>query len=74
MFLALNCMAKYVKDAIIIISLSEPVLKCLRALEAAETDTEKLAALFLVPKLVRGSECDKSARIHIMQVRLCSFK
>lgn len=48
--------------------ISEPVLKCLSALDAAETDTEKLAALFLVPKLVKGADCDKNARSHIMKV------
>ena len=49
-------------------SISEPVRKCLRALEAAETDTEKFATLFLVPKLVRGSDCDKTARLYLMKV------
>ncbi len=48
---------------------SEPVLKCLRALENATTDTEKMAALFLVPKLVKGDACDKNARLHLMKVR-----
>ena len=48
-------------------ALAEPVLKCLRALEAAENDTEKLAALFLVPKLVKEADCDKSARLHLMK-------
>ena len=42
--------------------------KCLRALEAAETDTEKFATLFLVPKLVKGVDCDKNARLHLMKV------
>ena len=46
----------------------EPVLKCLTALEAAENDTEKLAALFLVPKLVKGADCDKNARLCLMKV------
>ena len=41
--------------------------KCLRALEAAETDTEKFATLFLVPKLVKGRDCDKQARLHLMK-------
>jgi hypothetical protein len=41
----------------------------LRALEAAETDTEKFATLFLVPKLVRGSDCDRTARLYLMKVR-----
>ena len=48
--------------------ISEKVRKCIRALEAAETDTQKFAALFLVPKLVRGTECDKNARMCIMKV------
>jgi len=36
-------------------------------LESAENDTEKLAALFLVPKLVKGPDCDKAARLHLMK-------
>merc|ERR1739844_175784 len=47
--------------------LTEKVRKCIKALEAAETDTEKFAALFLVPKLVRGTDCDKNARMCIMK-------
>ena len=39
----------------------------MRALEAAETDTEKFATLFLVPKLVKGRDCDKQARLHLMK-------
>ena len=50
-----------------IISLSEKVRKCIRALEAAETDTEKFATLFLVPKLVKGTECNKDARLSLMK-------
>ena len=46
---------------------TDPVKKCLRALEAAETDTEKFATLFLVPKLVKGRDCDKQARLHLMK-------
>ena len=43
-------------------------------MEAAETDTEKFAALFLVPKLVRGTDCDKNARMCIMKVcSICAF-
>ena len=41
--------------------------KCLRALEAAETDTEKFATLFLVPKLVKGVDCNKNSRLHLMK-------
>ena len=40
----------------------------MRALEAAETDTEKFATLFLVPKLVKGVDCNKNARLHLMKV------
>ena len=43
--------------------------KCIRALEAAETDTEKFATLFLVPKLVQGTECDKATRLSLMKVK-----
>jgi len=46
---------------------SEKVRKCIRALEAAETDTEKFATLFLVPKLVKGTECNKEARLSLMK-------
>ena len=46
---------------------SEKVRKCIRALEAAETDTEKFATLFLVPKLVKGTECNKDARLSLMK-------
>ena len=53
--------------------ISEKVRKCIRALEAAETDTQKFAALFLVPKLVRGTECDKNARMCIMKVCKVQF-
>lgn len=48
---------------------AEKVRKCIRALEAAKTDTEKLATLFLVPKLVRGAECSKDARLGLMKVK-----
>ena len=46
---------------------SEKIRKCIRALEAAETDTEKFATLFLVPKLVKGTECNKDARLSLMK-------
>ena len=49
-------------------AIADPVRKCLRALEAAQTDTEKFATLFLVPKLVKGVDCDKNARLHLMKV------
>ena len=49
---------------------SEKVRKCIRALEAAETDTEKFATLFLVPKLVKGTECNKDARLSLMKGNL----
>ena len=48
--------------------IADPVKKCLRALEAAQTDTEKFATLFLVPKLVKGVDCNKNARLHLMKV------
>ena len=51
----------------IILFFSEKVRKCIRALEAAETDTEKFATLFLVPKLVKGTECNKDARLSLMK-------
>ena len=58
----------------IYIIFSEKVRKCIKALEAAETDTEKFAALFLVPKLVRGTDCDKNARMCIMKVcNICAI-
>jgi len=36
---------------------------------AAASDTEKFATLFLVPKLVKGSDCDKTARLYLMKVK-----
>ena len=54
--------------------LAEPVRKCIKVLENAETDTEKFAALFLVPKLMRGVEsCDKKARMHLIEAIGYSF-
>ena len=54
--------------------LAEPVKKCIKVLEEAETDTEKFAALFLVPKLMRGVEsCDKKARMHLIEAIGYSF-
>ena len=54
--------------------LAEPVRKCIKVLEQAETDTEKFAALFLVPKLMRGVEsCDKKARMHLIEAIGYSF-
>ena len=47
----------------------ESVRQCLAALNAASSDTEKLSALFLVPKLVKGSDCDSKARRDLMKVR-----
>lgn len=46
--------------------LAEPVKKCIKALEKAETDQERFAALFLIPKIVKGAECDKTARMHLI--------
>jgi hypothetical protein len=42
-------------------------------LEKAETDTEKFAALFLVPKLVKSADCDKNARMHLVEAMGYSF-
>jgi len=53
--------------------LCEPVKKCIKVLEKAETDTEKFAALFLVPKLVKSAECDKKARLHLVEAIGYSF-
>jgi len=54
--------------------LAEPVKKCIKVLEQAETDTEKFAALFLVPKLVKGADCcDKRARLHLVEAIGYSF-
>ena len=54
--------------------LAEPVRKCIKVLEQAETDTEKFAALFMVPKLMRGVECcDKKARMHLIEAIGYSF-
>jgi len=53
--------------------LNEPVRKCIKVLERAETDTEKFAALFLVPKLVKSSDCDKTARLHLVEAIGFSF-
>jgi len=53
--------------------LCEPVKKCIKVLEKAETDTEKFAALFLVPKLVKSADCDKRARLHLVEAIGYSF-
>merc|ERR1712012_1341183 len=54
--------------------LAEPVRKCIKVLEKAETDTEKFAALFMVPKLMKGAECcDKKARLHLVEAIGYSF-
>ena len=47
--------------------------KVVQVLEKAETDTEKFAALFLVPKLVKGADCDKNARMHLVEAMGYSF-
>ncbi|QQP50652.1 Neurochondrin -like protein, partial [Caligus rogercresseyi] len=45
-----------------------PVKQCIRALEAAETDTEKLATLFIVPKIISSPECmDRTSKHHLMK-------
>lgn len=43
-------------------AIPEPVKKCVAILKAAETDTEKLAALFMVTKLVKANECSAAVR------------
>ncbi|XP_023331282.1 neurochondrin homolog [Eurytemora carolleeae] len=53
--------------------LCEPVRKCIKVLEKAETDTERFAALFLVPKLVKTGDCDKKARMHLVEAIGYSF-
>ena len=45
----------------------DEVAKCLRALEAASGDTEKLAAMFLVPKVLKSRDLDKAQRMDIMK-------
>ena len=44
-----------------------------QVLEKAETDTERFAALFLVPKLVKTGDCDKTARMHLVEAIGYSF-
>ena len=44
-----------------------------QVLEKAETDTERFAALFLVPKLVKTGDCDKKARMHLVEAIGYSF-
>ena len=51
----------------------EEVKKCVRALEAASGDTEKLAAMFLVPKVLKSVELDKAQRMDIMKAIGFSF-
>lgn len=43
-------------------AIPEPVKKCVAVLKASETDTEKLAALFMVTKLVKGNDCSAAVR------------
>lgn len=41
---------------------SAPVRKCVEILNAAESDTEKFAALFMVTKLVKAKECTAASK------------
>lgn len=41
---------------------SAPVRKCVEILNAAESDTEKFAALFMVTKLVKSKECSAASK------------
>ena len=51
----------------------DEVSKCVRALEAASGDTEKLAAMFLVPKVLKAQNLDKAQRMDIMKAIGFSF-
>lgn len=42
--------------------ISEPIKKCCMILKAAQSDTEKFAALFMVTKLVKGKDCNAQAK------------
>lgn len=53
-------------------AIPEPVKKCVAILKAADTDTEKLAALFMVTKLVKGNDC--SAAVRKLLFEAISFK
>ena len=55
------------------ISFSEQVQKCIKALEVAETDMERFATLFIIPKLISACDCDKNARISLMKVTHANY-
>lgn len=42
--------------------ISEPIQKCVAILKAAKADTEKFAGLFMVTKLVKGDDCNATAK------------
>ncbi|XP_041969345.1 neurochondrin homolog [Aricia agestis] len=42
--------------------ISEPIKKCILILNAAKSDTEKFAALFMVTKLVKSKDCNSAAK------------
>ncbi|CAF4910692.1 unnamed protein product [Pieris macdunnoughi] len=42
--------------------ISESIKKCIAILKAAQSDTEKFAALFMVTKLVKGKDCNTTAK------------
>ena len=51
----------------------DDVAKCVRALNAASGDTEKLAAMFLVPKVLKARDLDKEQRMEIVKAIGFSF-
>lgn len=47
--------------------ISDACKKCIALLQNADTDTEKFAALFLVTKLVKGKDCNTTAKKAIFE-------
>lgn len=47
--------------------ISDAVKKCIAILQNATSDTEKFAALFMVTKLVKGKDCNKTAKKAIFE-------
>lgn len=47
--------------------ISDAVKKCIAILQNAQTDTEKFAALFMVTKLVKGKDCNTTAKKAIFE-------
>jgi hypothetical protein len=50
-----------------------PLSRCLSALTLSDGDTEKLSAMFLVPKLLAGTKVKKADRAKIMKAIGFSF-